>query len=271
MNLNQKVILITGSTDGIGKETAKQAAKKGAEIIIHGKDQQRIENTKKEIEAFSGKVNVFSIKADFRILEEVCKMADIINERFSKIDILFNNAAGYYHEREITVDGFEMSFQVNYLAHFLLTQKLIPVLENAELAKILNVSSMIHGTSIDFDNLQGESKYSGNSAYSLSKLLNILHAYKLSELTEGENIKSNCLHPGVIETKLLNAAWSGGAPVIEGAENLIYAAESSVTDQMSGLYLENRRPMQSNPISYDKEIQTKLWQFSTEILKKHLL
>ena len=197
-------------------------------------------------------------------------MADFIKDNFSKIDVIFNNAAEFIHEKTQTKDNFERTFQVNYLSHFLLTEKLLPLIKNVDGSKILNVTSMIHSSHIDFENLQGEKSYSGNSAYSLSKLLNILHAYKLNELLENNKTQVNCLHPGVIETKLLNAAWSGGMPVSEGAETMLYAAESEVTKQMGGLYLENRRPMQSNPISYDKDVQNNLWELSLKMVEKYL-
>ncbi|MCF6367023.1 MAG: SDR family NAD(P)-dependent oxidoreductase [Bacteroidales bacterium] len=270
MDLKDKVILITGSTDGIGKETAKKVAEQGANLIIHGRIKQRVEATEKELSAIC-KNKVFGVTADFSNLREVSSVTKIIIEKYSKIDILFNNAADFFHDRSITKDGFEQTFQVNYLAHFLLTYKLLPLLKDVdETSKILNVTSMIHSSEIDFENLQGEKNYFGSSAYSLSKLLNILHTYKLVEVLSEEKTKANCLHPGVIETKLLNAAWSGGAPVSEGANTMLYAATSPVTEQMSGLYLENRRPVQSNPITYDKEIQNKLWDISLKMLKDYL-
>ena len=270
MNLENKTILITGSTDGIGKETAKQAVKEGANIIVHGRIQKRVDDTVKELTAINGKSNVFGFKADFSSLEEVNQMSKTITEKFSQIDILFNNAADFFHEKNLTKDGLEQTFQVNHLSQFLLTYKLLPIIQEVEGSKLLNVTSMIHSSTIDFENLQGETNYSGSGAYSLSKLMNILHTYQLVDILSENKAQANCLHPGVIETKLLNAAWSGGAPLSEGAETMLYAATSPVTEQMSGLYLENRRPMQSNPISYDKDVQNKLWDYSKELLKAYL-
>jgi len=270
MNLTNKTVLITGATDGIGKQTAIDAAKLGANIIVHGRNQNRIDDIVKQVSAINEGISVFGVKADFENLGEVANMAKIINESYSKIDIIFNNAAEFVHNKTITDDGFERTFQVNYLAHFLLTKKLLPIIKDVEASKILNVSSMIHSSTINFDDLQGENNYSGSGAYSLSKLLNILHTYKLADILDHAKTKANCLHPGVIETKLLNAAWSGGMPVSEGAETMLYAATSPVTEQMSGLYLENRRPMQSNPVSYDKDVQNKLWDLSMEMLKNFI-
>jgi len=268
MDLKNKVILITGATDGIGKATAKEAAKKGAQLIIHGRDENRIINTLEEIREITK--DVFGIQADFADLQQVSNAAKEINENFDKIDILFNNAGEFNKERIITKDKFERTFQVNYLAHFLFTELLAHKIKNTEEARILNITSMIHSSEIDFNNLQSEKNYNGNAAYSLSKLLNILHTYKLSRMFENNKITVNCLHPGIIETKLLNAAWSGGMPVSEGAATMLYAAESEVTKTMSGLYSENRRPMQSNPITYNSEVQDKLYDISTEMVKSFL-
>ncbi len=268
MNLKNKVILITGATDGIGKETAKQAAKKGAQVIVHGRSEERIMNTLKEIRKFNE--DVFGIQADFADLKQIVNAANEINENFEQIDILFNNAAELIKKRELTEDGFERTFQVNYLAHFLLTELLMSKIKNVEGSRILNVTSMIHSSILDFENLQSENNYSGPDAYSLSKLLNILHTYKLARKHENDKVSINCLHPGVIETKLLNSTWSGGMPLSIGAENMLYAAESDAVKNMSGLYLENRRPMQSNPISYDTEVQDKLYDISLEMLSKYL-
>ncbi len=270
MELKNKTILITGSTDGIGKQTALDAAKVGAEVIIHGRDEDRIMQTIDMIRKETDNDSIFGIMADYTSLAAVNSMAKELTDNYSHIDILFNNAAELFHERILTEDGYERQFQVNYLAHFLLTQKLFPLIKDTEGARILNVSSMIHAPSIDFDNLQGEKDYSGSNVYALTKLLNILHTYKLGEILEDHKAVVHCLHTGVIETKLLNTAWSGGAPVTEGAANMIYAARSEAGEQVSGLYMENRRPMQSNPISYDKSVQEKLWNLSKEMLKDFL-
>ncbi len=268
MDLKNKIILITGATDGIGKETAKEAAEKGATLILHGRDENRIFQTIKDVKEINK--NVFGVKADFSDLNQVAEAVKDINDNFDKIDIIFNNAAEFLHERVITKDGFERTFQVNYLAHVLLTEKLISKIKDIEGSRILNITSMIHSSSIDFENMQGEKSYSGSEAYSLTKLLNILHTYKLARKYENDKVCINCLHPGVIETKLLNAAWKGGMPVSEGAANLIYAAESEAISGVSGLYLENRRPMQSSPASYNTEIQDKLYDISLNMLKSYL-
>ncbi len=268
MELKNKIILITGATDGIGKQTAIEAAKKGAHLIVHGRKDERIADTLKEIKKISE--NVYGVKADFNDLAQVVDAAKEIDDKFEKIDILFNNAADFLPERKLTKDGFEETFQVNYLASVLLTEKLIHKIKDTEGARILNSTSMIHASTLDLNNLQGEQAYKGDTAYALSKLLNIMHAYKLGRMYENNNVHANSLHPGVINTKLLNASWSGGLPVSEGAATMLYAAESDAVEGVSGLYIENRRPMQSNPVSYDTELQDKLYEKSMNMLQKYL-
>jgi NAD(P)-dependent dehydrogenase (short-subunit alcohol dehydrogenase family) len=268
MELNSKIILITGSTDGIGRQTALEAAKEGAEVIVHGRDEERLMQTINLIKNETGNENIYGVLADFSSLSQVREMIKDIKTNFTRIDILINNAAEFFHDRTMTEDGFEGQFQVNYLAHFLITEELLPMIKDVEGSRIINVSSMIHASSVDLDNLHGEKTYSGSSAYALTKALNIIHTYELADRLCDSKTKVFGMHPGVIETKLLNSSWTGGGPVSEGAGNLLYVAKSDTLANMSGLYIENRRPMQSNPVTYDKSIQKKLRAISLEMLKK---
>jgi len=268
-NLQNKTVLITGATDGIGKQTAFEMLKYGAKIIVHGRNRERLKETVKFLKT-SGNDNIYEVHSDFASLNQVKLMLNTILNTFSTIDIIINNAAEFLHERVITENGFERQFQVNYLAHFYISEMLLPLLQNVENSRIVNVSSMIHSPTVDFENLQAEKSYKGANVYALTKTLNILHAYKTAEMCNDKKTKVHCLHPGVIETKLLNAAWSGGAPVSAGAAELIYASASEIGAQMNGLYFENRRPVQSNPITYDKNTQQKLYEISFEMIKPYI-
>jgi NAD(P)-dependent dehydrogenase (short-subunit alcohol dehydrogenase family) len=268
MGLRSKIILITGSTDGIGKQFAFDAAAEGAEVIIHGRTEERLMQTINGIKNKTGNENVYGVLADFSSLLQVREMTKEIKTNFSTIDILINNAAEIIKERTITSDGYERQFQVNYLAHFLITEELLPIIKDEGGSRIINVSSMIHAPTVDFTNLQGEKMYSGSSAYALTKALNILYTYNLAERLSYTKTGVFCMHPGVIETKLLNSTWSGGSPVTEGAANIMYVAKSEALEQMTGLYLENGRPMRSNSITYDKAAQAKLREISLEMVKK---
>lgn len=265
-----KTVLITGATDGIGRQTAIDLAKLGMKVIVHGRSQKRIDETINEIKESTKNANVESVLADFEYLEQVVEMAESIKKTNTSIDILYNNAAIILPEKSITSNGIEEIFQVNHLAGFLLTELLIDLLENSQAARIINVSSMIHAAEINFENLQGELTFQPSKNYALSKLCNIIHAYSLSRKYSPEKISSNAMHPGVIETKLLNAAFAGGAPVSEGARTMVYLATEDIAQQLTGQYFENNRPMQSNPLSYDTEIQDKLWDYSMNLVKPFL-
>jgi retinol dehydrogenase 14 len=266
MDLKDKIILITGATDGIGRQTAHELASEGAKVIIHGRNKERLLKVVDAIKNETGNSRVFGLTADFCSLAQVRMMANEIKNEFSSIDILINNAGTYSHQRQLTLDGYETQFQVNYLSHFLLTEELLEIIRNVEKSRIINVSSMIHASVINLQNLQGELNYSGSGAYSLSKALNILHAYDLTVRLQESETSVFCMHPGVIETKLLKSAWSGGSPVTEGSANLMYVIRSETLTGSTGLYIENRRPMQSNPITYDKALQLKLRDISFEMI-----
>ncbi len=265
-----KIILITGSTDGIGKQTALDLAEQGFEIIIHGRNANKVEMTLNEIGGAFPDSKLHGYTADFQSLKSVSEFADTLVRDFTTIDILFNNAAVFAHKRTLTDDGYELNFQVNHLAHQLLTLKIHKLIQSSKSGRIVNVSSMIHAANIDFDNLQFENNYSGSSAYALSKLCNVLFSNKLAREYNNQSISYLSLHPGVIETKLLNAAFSGGMPLSEGSRVMQYAALAPELQQISGSYIENCRPMRSNPITYDINVQDKLWDISMDIIGAYL-
>jgi len=263
-------VLITGATDGIGKQTALEMAASGFEIIVHGRNKKKVEDTLGEILSKTPEAKVFGYTVDYQSLKAVSDFADELRRNHSKIDILFNNAAAYEHKRTETGDGYELNFQVNHLAHMLLTLKIHDLIENAESGRVINVSSMIHASKIDFDNLQSDKNYAGSSAYALSKLCNILFTNKLTRLFADNEVVYLSVHPGVIETKLLNSAFSGGAPTSEGARIMQHAATSPELQTLSGAYVENCRPMQSSTASYDIETQDRLWDLSMDLIEKYL-
>ncbi len=163
---------------------------------------------------------------------------------------------------------------VNYLSAFTLTLSLLDLLKKADNAKIINVSSMVHAGSIDFGNLNAEKSYSGDSAYSLSKLCNILFSYELAERLKSQNILVNALHPGVINTKLLRAGWGAfGSSTIEGAKRILFLAKDGA-EAVTGKYFEQDRAVKSAQISYDEAARRQLWKISiswaNQFLKKKI-
>jgi len=266
----KQTILVTGATDGIGKQTAKELATSNYHVIIHGRTDDRVKTTIDEVKNESGNEDVEGYAADFASLKEVSNLADLLNKTYEKLDVLINNAGIFQNKKEETADGYEKTFQVNHLAPFLLTNQLLDLLEKGKKPRIVNVSSMVHATAIDFDNLQGEQSFDGSSAYSLSKLCNILFTYKLAEKLESSKIKVNCLHPGVINTKLLRENYGNiGNSVKKGAENLLYVATYPGIEHVSGKYFVNKMPQSSAQVSYEKTKQDKLWEISQNMVKDY--
>ncbi len=261
-----KVILITGATDGIGKQTALELAGTGATILLHGRNATKGKQVRQEIVHATGNDRIDFFKADLSSLQEVRQMATAIKQKYTHLHVLINNAGIFAAKRTLSKDGFEMTFAVNYLAHFLLTCLLIDLLCQSTPARIINVSSMAHSDHLNFDNLQGEKSYSGYTAYAYSKLENILFTFKLATLLDGKKVSVNCLHPGVINTKLLHAGWGlGGASVEQGARTSVYLATAPELEGVTGRYFFDmqgeRRPA---TVAYDPAVQDKLWHLSEE-------
>ncbi len=260
--------LITGSTDGIGLATATALAKKGITVIIHGRSKERCEEAIVKIRKETPSALLDFIVADFTSLSEVRKMAETVRGKFAPIDILINNAAVYMPEKVLTQDSFETTFQVNYLSHFILTISLLNAFENSG-GRIINVSSMAHAwATLNFENLNGEKHYDGGDAYGVSKLCNILFTYKLARELKDKKITVNALHPGVIGTKLLKQGWGmSGAPIEKGIETSLFLSTSESIKNITGKYFVDKKEAQSSSLSYNKELQEKLWNFSLTNIK----
>ncbi len=198
--MNGKICLVTGGTNGIGKSTALELARMGATVIVVGRDAQKTSHVLEEIRAASGNQNVNSLLADLSSQQEVRGLADQFKSKYSRLHVLINNAGGFFMRRQIRVDGIEMTFALNHLASFLLTNLLLDTIKASAPARIINVSSNAHTSGkIEFDNLQGEREY-GPRAYDNSKLANILFTMELARRLEGTGVTVNALHPGFVAT-----------------------------------------------------------------------
>jgi NAD(P)-dependent dehydrogenase (short-subunit alcohol dehydrogenase family) len=217
------------------------------------------------------------VVADLSSQASIREAAARICERHPELHVLINNAGIFTRRRELTVDGLEMQFAVNHLAYFLLTNLLLDRLKAGSPSRIINVSSGAHsGAALDFDDLQGEQAYDGNQAYSRSKLTNILFTYELARQLQGTGVTSNCLHPGVIATRLL-ADYMGipiaGAPLArtfgakpeKGAETIVYLASSPEVEGVSGKFYVNKKPVASSRQSYDEVAARRLWDLSERL------
>ena len=273
-NMNGKICLVTGATNGIGKATAQALAQMGATVIIVGRDAQKTSQVVKEIRAASGNKNVGSMLADLSSEQEVRRLADEFKGKYSHLHVLINNAGAVYMQRQLSVDGIEMTFALNHLAGFLLTNLLLDTLKASAPARIINVSSGAHTTGkIEFDNLQAERGYSPR-VYENSKLANILFTMELARRLEGTGVTVNALHPGFTATgfaknngKVIAALVSIFAPLVarssaKGAETSIYLASSLSVEGITGKYFHNSRVLPAAPQATDMVVARKLWEVS---------
>lgn len=266
----KKTILVTGSTDGIGKEAALELASLGHRVIMHGK---RLSAGQKLAEKFKTKTDnpdIFYYNADLTNPEDINAMATAIQHDFQQLDVLINNAGVFMNEKIILPNGFEKTHMVNHISVFMLTIKLLDMIKQSPKGRIIVTSSMAHASSIDFGNLNGEKQWDSYNAYALSKLENLLFTYKLHRNLKADNshVTVNALHPGVIGTKLLHAGWGmGGGSLQQGAATSVYLATSDDVENVSGQYFVNKRPQKSASFSYDHKAQDKLWQISKRIVE----
>lgn len=264
------VILITGSTDGIGRATARELASRGAEVVIHGRDEEKCRKVLRELKESTGNSRSSSFCADFTGLENVRWLAEEISSLYGRLDVLINNAGTCEPARTITRDGCETTFQVNYLAPFLLTRLLLPLLRKSAPSRIVNVSSITHNfiRDIDWENLQGEKTYTLYGSYALTKFANITFTYTLAERIAGSGVTASCVNPGVISTKLLKKLFPSliGMPASEGAKYLVFLALSPDVEGMSGEYFNaGEKPGRSSVLTYNPDIRKRLWQVAEEL------
>jgi len=254
MDMSDKTILITGSTDGVGRRVAEKLAATGACVLVHGRNAARAENLVARIRDAGGKA-AFHL-ADLSSLDEVRTLADTIERNHERLDILINNAGigtgGSDAGRKTSRDGYELRFAVNYLAGFLLTRRLLPLLRASGPARIVNVSSAGQQP-IDFSDIMLTRGYSGVRAYCQSKLAQIVFTFDLAEELMGTGITVNCLHPATyMDTTMVRQA--GVAPlstVEQGADAILNLATSDALDGRTGLYFDGLRPSRANAQAYD--------------------
>jgi len=276
--MNGKVCLVTGGTNGIGKATAQALAQMGATVVIVGRDDQKTSRVVDEIRAASGNNKVISLLADLSSQKEVRRLADEFMSRYPHLHVLLNNAGGTFIARQLSVDGIEMTFALNHLAYFLLTNLLLDTMKASTPARVINVSSDAHSRGkIDFDNLQGERSYSSFGPYGNSKLANILFTTELARRLEGTGVTVNALHPGLTSTGfgqnnpgLLMKIMGAVIPLIarspeKGAKTSIYLASSPEVQSITGKYFVDCKVTQPAPQAVDNAVAKKLWDVSAEM------
>ncbi|XP_070543159.1 polyprenol dehydrogenase-like [Ptychodera flava] len=266
MALAGRIYLVTGSTDGLGKATARRLALDGATVLIHGRNEYKGENVLKRMKAETGNPNIELFLADLSSLEQIRQLSRDIHEKYDRIDVLIHNAAVFEEKRRESIDGYEMTFAVNVLAPFLLTYLLLDMLpKNKGDGRIVIVGSMQHSYCIDFTDLQLEKSYDGITAYEMSKLCAIIIAYELAERLQPFNITVNTLDPGMVDTDLLHAGWKFYGMPPEEADSVYLMATQPLFAKVSGGYYVRKRESRSAEVSYKTKTRRRLWALLEEM------
>jgi NAD(P)-dependent dehydrogenase (short-subunit alcohol dehydrogenase family) len=281
--LNGKIALVTGATSGLGQSTARALAKMGATVVIVGRSPQKTADVVQEIRTASGNSKVESLLADLSSQADIHRLASEFKRKYSQLHILVNNAGATYPDRQLSVDGIEMTFALNHMAYFLLTTLLLDTLKASAPARIVNVASGLYGIArLDFANLQGERFYNQFSAYATSKLENILFTRELARRLQGTGVTVNALNPRIVNTPMQHKNKDSGLiarvasvimPLIgrspeKGAETSIYLASSPEVEGVSGHYFVDCKDTPLRPgIVTDDVLAARLWDVSEKLVK----
>ncbi|MBU0512904.1 MAG: SDR family oxidoreductase [Chloroflexi bacterium] len=281
-SMNGKICLVTGATSGIGEVTARALAQMGATVIAVGRDPQRGAATLDRIKKAAPNAQVEFMLADLSSQAQVRQLAQKFKRKYSRLDVLVNNAGAWITTRQRSVDGIEMTFALNHLGYFLLANLLLDTLKTSAPARIINVSSYGHEAGrMNFEDLQFRQRYNGMQAYRQSKLANILFTYELARRLAGTGVTVNVLNPGLVATNFglnnfgLNDGWLKSllrrayalvaiSPE-QGAQTAIYLSASPEVEGVTGKYFVKEKAVPSSPESYDKEAVLQLWQVSAEL------
>jgi NAD(P)-dependent dehydrogenase (short-subunit alcohol dehydrogenase family) len=267
---SSRTVLITGSTDGVGKLVAYRLAAAGDTVLLHGRSRAKGEAVLAEINAATANDRLEYYRADFASLDDVRRLAQSVQRRHDRLHVLINNAGvgsgPRGAQREVSRDGYELRFAVNYLAPFLLSHLLLPILLPSAPARIVNVSS-IGQHPIDFADPLLKDGYDGQRAYRQSKLAQVMFTFELAERLRGTGITVNCLHPATLmDTKMVREGW--GAPmstVEEGAAAILFLATAPETTIGTGRFYDGNRVARANPQAYDAAARRRLWELSLRL------
>ncbi len=279
-----KRVLITGATNGIGKIAALELAKMGAEVTIVGRNETKTIMVLRDLKTLSGNANIDMLLADLSSFAEIKRLAEEFLSRYDRLDVLLNNAGAAFSTFQASADGYEMTFALNHVSYYLLSNLLLETLiETAAKqgeARIINVSSGAHTSArngVRLDNLRDATGSGGFRAYGESKLANILFTYELARRLDGKAVTVNALHPGFVNTGfghnmqgIMGVAVKALQKLIartpqKGAETPVYLASSADVMGVTGKYWKDKAQLPSSDISYDREQQSRLWKFSAEI------
>ena len=269
-----KICIVTGATSGIGKSTATMLAEKGATVVFICRNKEKGKQVQEEISQKTGNRNLDLLIADLSSQAAIRKVASEFQSKYQQLHVLVNNA-GLAVRKTLSPDGIEMTFAVNHLAYFMLTNLLLDRLKASAPSRIINVSSEAHRNlkTLDFENLQGEKSYTGFKAYSLTKLCNILFSNELARRLHGTRVTANSMHPGFLSTGIFREAPSfvqflvrltAGKPE-NGGNAILYLASSPEMEGVSGKYFKGMKESAPSPAAQDRAASERLWKVSEEL------
>ena len=279
MTVSGKICIVTGSNSGIGKETALALAEKGATVVMVVRNQEKGEKALTEIIEKTGNKSVSLMLCDMSSMASIRNFVREFKKKYSRLDVLVNNAGGEFSKRKVTPEGFERTFAVDYLAPFLLTHELLDLLKASAPSRIINVSSgLAKKGKVNFDDLQSVKNYKGMQVYSNAKLMLMMFTYELSRRLVGSGVTANVLMPGFVATNLGKNSGSLRSSIMfkmvrpmqinakKGAETSVYLASSDEVKDVTGKCFEKKKEIATCPASYDESLQKRLWNETTTLL-----
>jgi len=267
----EATILVTGATDGLGRSVAQELAAKGATVLLHGRSMERLRAALDGVREKTGNEKLRYYLADLSSLEAARDQAERILSEHDRLDVLVNNAGVISPERRESEDGYELTFVVNYLSHFLLTRLLLPLLKDSAPARIVNVASAGQSP-LDFSNLMLERGYDAMKAYSQSKLAQVMFTLDLAEHLRDTGVTVNALHPAsLMDTKMVQSTFGYTMSTVEeGTQAVVRLAVSQEVEGVTGRYFDGTREARANRQAHDLQARDRLWVLSEELCA-HLL
>ena len=276
----KKNCLITGATDGIGKQTAFELAMQGFNLGLVGRNSEKGASVVSELIHETGNNSIRFHYADLSIMKSVQNLVDEIKRTYETIDVLLNNAGAYFSKLKMTNEGFEKTFALNHLSYFYLTTHLLEIVKHGNPGRIINVASTAHkNTELDFEDIQGINDYKGWPAYGRSKLMNIMFTYECHRRFGDSRVTFNCLHPGFVNSNFgnnnsgiarssINLAKSVFAiNVMRGAKTSVFLASADEVKNISGKYFDKYKAKKSSKVSYIEKDQKQLWATTEDMIK----
>jgi NAD(P)-dependent dehydrogenase (short-subunit alcohol dehydrogenase family) len=263
MSTSGRVVLVTGATDGLGREVALDLVRRGWTVLAHGRDAVRGAALQGELQALGGRSRFY--RADFGRLSEVAAMADAILGQEQRLDVLLNNAGVMITEREESCDGYELAFQVNYLAPYLLTQRLLPLLERSAPARIVNVASAGQAP-IDFTDVMLSRGWERMRSYCQSKLAQIMMSFDMAPALGPRGVDINALHPGTfMPTKMVIGRFTPQTSLAEGAGNVVRLVADPALKGTGGRYFNGAAEARAADQAYDEAARLRLRAVSDDL------